>query len=313
MGRPVVLGSSATILLNGQDIAPTDETQIKNKDDVGLLVSGIRFTIQIARAAEGELLSGLGSAIRVKLNIGRTALMQNYIPIWLLRTQITDNEYLLIPDAVAGGNILLLRYMWLFPKPLYVPPGEHLGPLFSYLPMPANGTADPASLTVRITVFGNIADKVPEIVSVPWACFFAPPEVVGGTAAGLLAESKRTDLMNPSPYDLDVERINGRIITGHVDADNEYAAGTVYASGDTTIRMSKSDGEGLIREPTAFAHAFSLPAKAWKPKNCKLPPFSHLIANLYVDYSTYAGTIYTQPQIGLLGSRDMPLSMLGKG
>lgn len=305
MGRPVVLGSSATILLNGQDIAPSDETQIKNKDDVGLLVNAIRFTVSCDTVDIG----GHGSAIRVQLGIGRTPLMQSPVPLWLLRTGVTDIE---------RRTNAIRTYTWNFLKPMYLPPGQHLAPLFSYVKMlPTGVQTDPASVLARITLFGNLADRVPEIVSVPWACFFNGAVTTAGDAALLLAESRRTDLINPSPYALDVDRLTGRILINQSDADDEFnSASSTYASNDTTIRITSSDGEAIIKEPTAFAHAFSQPAKAWRMRDCKLPPFSYLLASLGVDYSdatAYGADSRLQPQIGLLGSRDMPLSMLGKG
>ena len=304
--RALLRNAGLTITLLQGDAAPSDETRIKNPTSSPIWVHGIRFGLV---AASGSVLSGLGGAIGVKMNLGQTPLMQSYVPLWLLRTQTTDAE------LITQNSKFIYRYTWMFRKPLLMLPGQYLSPLFNY-PGMLSGT-DPATVAVQMTMLADIAESVPQTVSVPWACSFAAQKTVAGTAALALPESRRTDLFNPHDFPLHIDRLTGRIMINQLDGDDEYATGvSTYPSANTNVRMFREDGSAIIRDPTAFAHAFSQPLKAWRMEGCVMPPRSYYQAVIDVDYSdstAYGADAVIQPMIGLLGYRDIPLSQLGKG
>ncbi len=298
---------SLTITLKQGDATTSDETRLKNPTEQPLMVKGLRFGIQ-----QGEAIAsypGVGGAIGVKINVGKTPLMQKYVPLWLLRTQTTDSE-----EIVSVHT--MLRYTWMFRKPMLLLPGQYLTALFNY-PGMLKGT-DPATNIVNITMLADIAERTPSIVSVPWACSWAAQSTVAGAAALVLPESVRNDLFNPHDEPLQIDRFTGRIMINQTDGDDEYASvGTsTYPSANTNVRMFREDGSSIIRDPTAFAHVFSQPLKAWRMENAVMPPRSYYQAVIDVDYSSTAaygvGSVI-QPMIGLLGYRDIPLEQLGKG
>ncbi len=302
-----------TISLKGADAAPSDETRIKNPTSYPIWLHGIRFALTTSEAAA---LSGIGGAIGVKMNLGQTPLMQNYVPLWLLRTQTTDTERTPYDQNLMSSPPFTFRYTWMFRKPLLMLPGQYLSPLFNY-PGMLKGT-DPATVDIQMTMLADIAEHVPEMVSVPWACSFSAQSTVAGTAALALPESRRTDIFNPHDFPLHIDRLTGRILINQQDGDDEYAStgNSTYPSANTNVRMFREDGTALIRDPVAFAHAFSQPLKAWRMEGCVMPPRSYYQAVIDVDYSdatAYGAASVIQPQIGLLGYRDIPLAQLGKG
>ncbi len=303
---------SLTIALKQGDATPSDETRIKNPTDLPIWVKGLRFALRLATPTQqGEGSTGIGGAIGVKLNVGGTPLMQNYVPIWLLRTQTTDQE------LTIQGTQYISRFTWMFKKPMLLLPGQYLSPTFNYTGMLSTSATNPATVPIQITMLADIAEHLPRTVSVPWVCAWQAQKTTAGAAALALPESLRTDLFNPHDFPLQIDRLSGRILLNQIDGDSDdSSSSTAYASANTNVRMFREDGSSIIRDPTAFAHVFSQPLKAWRMENAVMPPRSYYQAVIDVDYSDTAqygvGTVI-QPMIGLLGYRDIPLEQFGRG
>lgn len=320
---PVVLFSKVTLPLGALDrtVAAGENQKLRNTQRGPMWVDGVRFNIVQSADEFMENISGIGSAVRLKLSVGRTVLVPSYMPLWLLRTQTTDIEKSNMVFANSQFPIFT-KIDWRFRKPFWIPRGAVFQPLFQYGgTLPVAPAVDPPSVDLEVMFYGRTIPEgtpPPELSHVPWATSWLPDPKEWGDPDTLFPESAQPDLSNPFDESLHLDRISGRILLDQFEGSNDAGvAGQPYMGDRLRCSIMDSNGTAIVRDPTAFSHLFSQPSRSWRMGEdgeapVILRPKGYYKAQVEADLegAELLDTSRVQPQVALLGYRDVPSSMI---
>lgn len=259
----------------------------------------------------------LGGIVGCKLDMGNIPMTNGFVPIWLFGRELnnvdaatTDNQNTTNP-YVSGETIVQSRtnfYSWKLPKPLYVPAGSVLTPSFSHFGAFPTDVNVIMSASARSLPMGSPA---PKSLAAPWVASWLSPGYVAASGTGT-AQSSETDLMNPHPEPVHLQRMGGRVMVVNVDGDGVYDyTYPQIAATRFSVRMSDSMGRQIIRDSVPFSDAFATLTRGWEMGNgAQMDPESYFVAYLKKTATAEAGeplNINCQAQISFVGWRELSI------
>lgn len=299
----ILLEATTPSLNANAEFGVTDESRLKNPHGTPILIDEIRFNVQPANAA-GSADRHVAGDLRVQLKLGRVPLTNGFVPIWSLCLGVNQTFGANAEQVVQQSGdraVAPSLYTWHLPKPLYVPTGGYLDPLFQNAAVHFN-----TAKTCRIVYAGRVlsADApIPEKIHVPWATAFVGASKAAGTDT--TEQSREHHLVNPFDVPLKVQRFIGRLAQVIGSFAEAPSAGAVDAALQlATIRMVDSGGRIVIRDPTPFNHVFSIKDRAWTV-NAVLPPRGFYVAYFDERYSSLSGNAI-QVFLSMIGHRTVP-------
>ncbi len=276
---PLILSTEVN-LTAGAMLAPADEKALKNPYNRPMWIR----EISIANAVP--------NVTRIKFQLGRQNLTNNYVPIWNLGSRL-DSSF----DSAM--------WTWRLPKPLFIPQGEYLQPTFWVTDVGA------VASTVRITYTGHsfdIGELEPTINAVPWVTsFIGAARLVG---SNYFENSTEKDIFNPYDTPLHVQRFIGRLnqsaAIGGTGNDENYSG---FYNG-ANVRIFDSLGKIVVRDRTPMGLVFAGDRRTWDAHGV-LPP--HGFYTIYMD-ELYADVVedgtpgnYLQAMISMIGYHEVAL------
>lgn len=276
---PVVLPSAPISFLATDAAGTTRSAQpgIRNTDSVGVLIDQISFT------ALSTVSNTPTTSLLVELRYRNQPLTSSYV--CLAGISWPQNEGVEDP---SHGDVATIR----FADPMYLAPGEFIDVSIRNDLVPLN------VMTVNVVATGRQAPE-PAKRYLPFLCSYLGPAYAPGAA--ISDQSAATDLMNPFPVPLRIERMIGRI------ANNPY---TYYSFQppdaywlDFSARIYDNHDRYWVSGPVPLPAIFDTNINSW-PVNTRLGPrdFLHL---------EFEGTLSAAAQfnylacVGFVGSREI--------
>ncbi len=338
---PLVLYAE-TVIPTGSSSSP-NTAALANPHSLPMELLGIRFRIytlntsgaSVAGGEGGESVSGLG--IGVKLDMGNIPIVDANTPVSLFSTVRDDSEdgpagyYNFTTSAVVTDSSPVAHtyeYHWRFAKPMFIPPGAVVAPLFSHL------TQTPWDVKVGVTYYCRTFRKsarTPQFVHVPWVSRFLSKsfDITGSDPVTVHAadsdESTELDIRNPFPAGrVELARLTGRVnyyISGNngTNPNSNYERSSInygdqiYDYLRVVIRGSR--GDEIVRTPTLFGLLFPQVIKSWElgPGWFMYPNEFYkvfLTRSAFSGPNTAAATARMQVGIGAVGYRKINTSTL---
>jgi hypothetical protein len=158
---------------------------------------------------------------------------------------------------------------------------------------------------VRVGYYARTVFTKPKVVYVPWVACYTSKAFNPLSAAGVDSSSE-TDLVNPHPEVLHLQRFTGRLVTNlNATLTNERcpALGSKYLQ----VRMTDSYGRPIIRSYTPFAAAFQGATRSWEVDGAELDPDAYYIIQLRKDAESIfvSPTAQAQAFVSMVGWREM--------
>lgn len=296
---PVHLTAEATIAYGAQGQGP-NTTALKNPDDLPMIIHEVKFGM---RCDEAQI---IGAALSASLSLGEVPLTAGFVPLWNFARR-NDG----IPQTEDYQTITFVEMSWKLPRPLYVPAGAIIKPLFSH-----NGLTKEA-IVARVSYSGQSIPRgapLPEIVSVPYVMAYqAKPFAIAQADSD---ESTELDIANPFGVPLHIQRMIGwqSFYNGE---DGEYfdqsdGDGYPYVGGRSVeLRVADSRGVPIIRDFAQWQNIFSNYTYAWELEGAVMEPrdfyklFFKKTAPPHADDMSVTD-VYTQSYVSVIGWRDMP-------
>lgn len=253
----------------------------------------------------------LGASVNCKLDLGKYPITNGAVPVWNFgRSENLQNEIALVevPPCVC-------TYNWRLPRPLYIPAGAVLSPVFEH-----TGLID-QDINVRISYSCRNIDPrqaPPKRVSLPYVSSWTSDSFSGAEAG--TDSSDETELVNIFSEPLRIQRFVGRLVCFFNDADPFFSEGiatlaspgfsNVVANDKWFIRMRDSNGNQIVRSYTPFRMIFDELTRAWDLENgAVMDPGSFIIADLRKDSASAsevdAGVVSCQSMISVVGWHDV--------
>ncbi len=250
-----------------------------------------------------------GAVMGCQLNLGNIPITNGFVPVWnfgpgrAFEYEIGSN---------TPGLLVPIQYNWKLPRPLLIPPGGVLAPMFQH-----RGLV-PADVDVRISYACRVCPinhVVPKDVPVPYAAFYASKifQVFDNTNTDT-DTSNELDLVNRFNSPLRINRFTGRIdqfanVIGPWGLANTHSDVLFNQLGSRflSVRMTDSRGEPIIPNPTLFRQAFCGPTRTMDV-DFIMEPKTFYKATLDRSVSTEINnppTLYGQAFIGMVGWHSM--------
>ncbi len=305
-GSPIHLTAFATLQANTAG-SGVNAVALKNPSNLPMEIYEIRFLIRTTNTILTEANTGnlTGHSVACKLSLGNVPLTAGFIPLLMFG----KCDY----GSREAPNFKFWSHTMRLSKPLFVPAGSAIVPSFAHK---GYTTSD---IVVRISYAGRnmSASYRPKKVFIPYvSCFSSKPFDTFSTTADL-DNSTETDLLNPFDMPLHVERFIGRMgVFDNTPPDDSNPATPPGAISDvafgfdaiaryTTLRMTDSNGNQIIRDYTSFANAFNYLTRAWET-DFELPPKGFYTVFLKKAASGQTLTRYlNQVFVSMVGYREL--------
>lgn len=313
---PVCLSATVS-LLPGGSVTP-DLGLLQHPFRRAMYIDEIRFWIDLPATASGvSLPRHLGGSIRVRFNLGRAVLNALPVPVWNFDEAHRYAFVETLPDVSTGQHLARSYYKWQLSKPLLVPSGAVLAPVFSRDLVDAWSLANPShAVPVTIAYAGRALPqnaRLPRETPVPFVGIFIDNPDRQTSDIGE-TESGEHHLYNPTLKTLTVERFVGRLRVVFNGGDSNISEYDLYTATKLTstapaftVAMKNSKGEDLVPNFLPFTDVFDQQTRSWRYSGY-LPPRERFLARIR-DRLVTTGTFY-QPMISMIGFRSEPLSVL---
>lgn len=303
---PLLLQTQIT-LPPGGSMGVADSTKLENPFQSPMWLDEIRIRVppQSLSDDDGQSWSDLG----IKLELNNIPLTNAQVPLSLLGKVLNAS----VEDSPPATNTRGPRiFTWKLPKPLFIPAREYLRPTLYYAPY----TDAPTKVVTIIYVCRPLpkGTPTPATLAIPWVSYFKPAYQSLGVADHI-DQSNPSDLFNPWPQDLHVQRFVGRLMGQLQAEENRFMS---LASANPELNSGQAGGVGtlisaqdsynniLVRDRTPFAHVFDFIDRAWTV-NCILPPQGFYLFNierLWANYVTSVTELFTVG-ITMVGWREV--------
>lgn len=268
-----------------------------------LEIQEISFQVRAAESVSAA--PGFGGSIRCRFDVGRYALSNGYVPIWLFGTQIHATPAPNIGSAtrienaigttgleVGGQRAYYNRYLWKLPRPLLVAPGEVVTPQF-------NRTADGISgnAFIDVTFKGRVLPLetvLPSSRTLPYVSAW-----VGATGTAS-QESGELDLVNKYNQPLYVQRMIGRVQTTAGGVLQDSIANGLAAITCQVSYEAETEAIDISRGFIPFYQLFDLDRRALN-LGMEIAPrrrFTAAVAGVAANET---------PMVSIVGRREVPL------
>lgn len=326
--NPLVLYGSVVVNPNSDGVIPN--ASLANPFGMPMEILEIRFRI-LPQPGENEaaapVVTGLGLA--VKMDIGKVAVVDAYVPVGDLGTSRDsyDNQPAVYATPDAPTLVTPTTYGWRLKYPLFVPAETVLSCVVRSLGQ------NHYPVQVDVAYIGRTWDvrrPLPTKAKVPWVTSYESKsfEYVTGAPASQDVSSD-LDIVNPFGTQLEVARFGGRCAVLYNEANQNVATAatdvlledpTLYRDTLGTVRIRSSRGFDIVRTPTAFGGLFPFNWRAWDmaEKWFMAPREAYKVrltsaANpdtVNTEFSTSENQGQVQYSIGLTGYRDVPVSAM---
>lgn len=280
-GWPLVLSAEATV--PSQTTQRPPQLALMNPTGEAFKIHEVRWSIR------SDVPYLTGANIGCKLDIGKLAITNGFVPIWNFG------------KVVSYDQDLSCQYSWRLQHPMYVPSGGMVTTDFQ------NFGQSSADATVRVSYFCTSIPEEDKRVSrrmfLPYVSAF-----IGKTLAYATADtdrSRETDLQNPFDGDMKISRLIGRfnLYNAAADANTSIRAGRLLS-----VRVSLSNGDPLVRVSTPLEQVFSQDGHVWEQHNTILKPkqFFQVFVDKAATTDTSANSTL-QTYVSLVGYRELEL------
>lgn len=299
--RPVILTSNEVTMTEGQT-AIADMSRLQPIMDAPVWVDRINFMVR-GISQNVNYLVNMGGDIACRIQVGRHFLSSDFIPVWSYCQQtIQANNQ----NSVGGGsqasanNTSHKKWTWKLPKPLFVPRGAPIVPLWTWIPPPPS-VAGGGTAAAQISMVGRVAadPTAPDEVDIPWVARWVGELKASAGAAGLATRSGENDLYNATSKAVHVQRLIGRIRRIRHGGTRIWEDEFADATRSIQARVYNWNGEALTGDFFRWSSIF-------EPSRCTW--------NLNYDVpSTKSLFIETQPftSIYTIGAMTAYVSMIG--
>ncbi len=302
---PLILQAQISPNTGGGELGLADTTRLENPFQGPMWLDEIRF--RIPATAQEVIPSYAWAGLRIKLTLGGVPLTNGFIPISLFGKVLNDSITVGEQDVSDGSPSM---FTWKLPKPLYIPAREFLRPTVYIEP---GAVADPAVLTRTVTIIYCCrpvpkGTPVPRTVCLPWVTYFKPAYITMTNEGGSdsIDQSQPSDIFNPWPQDLHVERFIGRLMGNPSGEDNVHMSlasaninlTTGLPTTGTFVTAQDSFNNILVRDPTPFAHLFDFIDRSWTV-NAVLPPQGFYLFTIDRNWAAYSPAASFTATIGI--------------
>lgn len=284
-GYPIVLSAEATV--PSQTTQRPPQLALMNPTGEAFKIHEIRFSLKNSEAVAGAI---SGATVGCKLELGKIALTENFVPVWNFgRVTSYDQD-------------LNNQFSWKLAHPLFVPAAGILTPNFQ------NFGQVSTSITTRISFFATPVESsapLPNRIFLPWVSAYIGKAMAYEDADS--DSSRETDLLNPFNDDLRISRLIGRFNIFNASSSTNGGNGT--GSQLLSTRISLSNGDPLVRTATPFQQIFGEDGRSWEQRNTVLRSKQYF--QVYIDKlatTDAAVGCSIQPYVSLVGYREMVLS-----
>lgn len=275
---PVILASDVSTLAARETRAIADPKQLENPFKGGMEIDEFRFYTftrdgSFTVNTTGQILS-TEYETRFELRLGDELITDGLIPASLFGPRLDSGleEY--------GIQV------WRLPKPLYLKKGERI---FANMKNPSAYSTESAVIAI-----GRPVETPPKVVNVPYVRAWIAPTSAGTTAYEV--ESKESDLVNPFPVPLHLQRMVGNVYGAGFKLDWYHQADTLFT------QIVDSKGALVVRDPTPFKNVFLDLGRIWN-LNTIMAPRGRFDVTLRAE----PGLNYGTPMISMVGYRQASL------
>lgn len=247
-----------------------------------------------------------GAVMGCQLNLGNIPITNGFVPVWNFGPGRAF-EY----EVSSPSRSIPIQYSWKLPRPLLIPPGSVVAPIFQHRGL------IPIDVAMRISYACRIlpADyKMPNKVQVPYVAFYASKVFDVQSTTVDSDTSTELDLTNRFDAPLRIHRFVGRVneyaltsIVGVAGNNNSDVIFNHLASRLLRVRMTDSRGQPTIPTPTLFRQVFDGPTRTWD-SDFILPPKSYYTAVLEREAVSSVPTnvqLQGQAMISMIGWHEM--------
>lgn len=291
---PLLLQAQITLNYVGGELGLADSTTLENPFQGPMWIDEIRFRIPATNAMTTPSYAWAG--LRAKFTLAGIPLTNGFVPLGLLGKVLNDSVTLGEQDVGDGSPSI---FTWKLPRPIYIPAREFLRPTL-YLEPGAVFSPNTFPRTVTIIYACRPVAKgtpPPEKINLPWVTFFKPPYITMTTADGgsdAIDQSQPSDIFNPWPQNLHVQRFVGRLMGIPSGEDQNHMSiasaninlTTGLPTSGTFVTAQDSFNNILVRDPTPFAHLFDFIDRAWTV-NAVLPPKGFYLFTVDRNWTAY--------------------------
>jgi hypothetical protein len=311
---PVPLHLTATATLQAETAAGVNAIALKNPTGRPMEILEIKFGVRDTGDQQTSISTSttsiLGGLIACRLDMGSLSLTNGYIPIWSFGKATNLKEEAQLDTVVSASPITeaYAEYTWKLAHPIYVPPGAAVVPSFFHRGLLKDTMVARISYSARSLPPG----PAPKKLWLPYvSCYTTKAFTVG--AAIDSDTSQETDLVNPHPQPLYLQRFTGRCMI--IQQSGGYLAGETgvfdtIANQSLLLKMIDSAGRPVIKDYVVFRQAFSGVTRSWEMDlGHIMDPTSHYNVQVQSNIPTGAGGAFAgllaQGFVGCVGFRQI--------
>jgi|CXWL01.1.fsa_nt_gi hypothetical protein len=295
------LHMTASVLVQANSQAAPNTVNLQNTTGQYIEILEIKWELTPSSAS---FLSG--AVMGCQLNLGNIPITNGFVPVWNFGPGRAF-QY----EVSSTSRSIPIQYTWKLPRPMLIPPGGVLAPIFQHRGL------IPIDVTTRISYACRVLPidhKIPNKVNVPYVAFYASKVFDVQSLTPDSDSSTELDLTNRFDAPLRIHRFVGRIneyaltsIIGVAGNNNSDVVFNHLGSRLLRVRMTDSRGEPVIPAPTMFRQVFDGPTRTWDA-DFILPPKSFYTAVLTREaVSAVPANIQIQGQamISMVGWHEM--------
>lgn len=303
VGSPFMLNAQVTSL-TAPGYKVFDSAALSNPYRTGMVIDSIRMLVYGDNNG-GAQLSWFGGGITMRFMLGDFITSRDFVPIGAFGTtpQYTgynsnDVSFDVTMGSAAGGlnSPTYAWFLWVPPRPIYIPPGQYLSAEVRNNFISAGFGA--ATVTVDVSYAcrklpGNF--KGPKTIDVPYIGAFQMPSNAVPTG---FSDSKELDLFNPFlDRTIHVQRLIARNYSS-----SPNSAEVIDSTTNTTdlVKLTDADGREMVKNPVPIWRLFNAATRSWNV-SFDLPPKGLVKASFSSVASTYV------PSLSLVGWREEPI------
>lgn len=248
--EPVVLTATTTVAPN----STSGFNSIALQNPLKLPMEVLEIRVQLACATPIT-----GAAVGMKLTLGSFDITKDYVPVHCF--DAARNEY---GELYGSANsTYYASFSWRLAHPIFVPSGALINPDVQH----RGFTSSP--ITVTVSYLGRslpAGTRAPTSTKVPYVASYSSKTFDTFSVSADTDQSTETDLVNHTNAVLHLERIVGRVSSNYFDSNQAL---NVDLSADAalrllSIRMSDSQGNGIVPRVTQFGQVFPFATHAWR-------------------------------------------------
>lgn len=319
--NPLVLYGQ--VLVNPNVDAAVPNVALSNPDGMPMELLEVRFRLVPQSSITTQNVGVTGLGLGVKMDLGKVAVVDSYVPVGDLGTSRDSYEYQQAvfsdPDS-ATPRAFPTTYGWRLKYPLLIPGGATLSCVLRSL----GQSSYPLLVDVAyIARTWDMRRPLPTHTRVPWVSSYESRvfEYETGIAAKQ-DQSGQLDIINPFDAQLEIARFGGRLsylvnYTRALGADYVLEDPVTMRDVFGTFRMRSSRGFDIVGNPSAFGVAFPYSWRSWDMGDKWLmSPREYYTVN--IDTAAITDTVTApyigqmQYSIGLTGYRSVPVAALAE-